>query len=184
MAQKVQYEGLNYLCFACGRMGHRKESCAYTIREQPVQDSQQSNLENASPSQGSAEANPCSTSDVKSTNPSSTSGNKMNGEWMVVSRRKGKARQVPRSIPLENVSCNVVFSKDMNNTVESLADVQPTCREGKRKILGPTIKPVTILADKSKKADPRKPGNGKLVSSKGRSANSRGNPTQAFGVNP
>ena len=102
----------------------------------------------------------------------------------MVSRRKGKARQVPRSIPLENVSCNVVFSKDMNNTVESLADVQPTCREGKRKILGPTIKPVTILADKSKKANPRKPSNGKLVSSKGRSANSRGNPTQAFGVNP
>ena len=32
MAQKVQYEGLNSLCFACGHMGHRKESCAYTIR--------------------------------------------------------------------------------------------------------------------------------------------------------
>jgi len=36
MAQNVQYEGLNSLCFTCGRMGHRKESCTYTIREQPA----------------------------------------------------------------------------------------------------------------------------------------------------
>nr|POE48959.1 uncharacterized protein CFP56_49423 [Quercus suber] len=36
MAQMVQYEGLNSLCFAYGRIGHRKESCVYLIREQPT----------------------------------------------------------------------------------------------------------------------------------------------------
>lgn len=30
--QVVCYEGLQRLCFSCGRIGHRKESCPYTIR--------------------------------------------------------------------------------------------------------------------------------------------------------
>ena len=147
------------------------------IREQPGQDSQQSCPVNISPSQDLIEANPCSTSADKPTSPNSTPIDKMYGEWMVVSRRKGKARQAPRSVPLENVSCNVVTSNVTNITVESLADVQPSRREGKRKILDPSIKPVTIPVDKSRKANPKKPGNGKLVSSKGRSAIFNGNPT-------
>ena len=184
MVQKVQYEGLNSLCFDCGRMGHRKKSCTYTIKEQPGKDSQQSCPVNVSPSQDSAEANLCSTSADKPTSPSSTSSDKMYGEWMVVSRRKGKARQAPRSVPLENVSGNVVTSKVTNITVEPFADVQTSHSEGKRKILGPTIKTVIVPVDKSRKANPKKSGNGKFVSSKGRSAFSNGNPNQAFSVNP
>ena len=64
-----------------------------------------------------------------------------------MSRRKGKARQAPRSVPLENVSGNVVTSKVTNITVEPLADVQTSRREGKRKILGPTIKTVIVLVN-------------------------------------
>lgn len=30
--QKVMYKGILSLCFACGRMGHKKESCHYTIK--------------------------------------------------------------------------------------------------------------------------------------------------------
>ena len=184
MVQKVQYEGLSSLCFECGRMGHRKESCTYMIKEQPGKDSQQSGPVNVSPSQDSADANPCSTSADKPISPSSTSSAKMYGKWMVVSRRKGKACQTPHSVPLENVSYNVVTSEVTNITVEPLVDVQTSRREGKRKILGPTIKPVTIPVDKSRKINPKKSGNGKFVSSKGRSAFSNGNPNQAFSVNP
>jgi len=32
MVQLVQYEGINMLCFACGRLGHRKENCPALIR--------------------------------------------------------------------------------------------------------------------------------------------------------
>ena len=32
--QPVCYEGIQKLCFSCGRMGHRKTNCPYTI--QPV----------------------------------------------------------------------------------------------------------------------------------------------------
>ena len=32
LEQPVLYEGISRLCFSCGRVGHRKESCPYTIR--------------------------------------------------------------------------------------------------------------------------------------------------------
>ncbi|KAK9991264.1 hypothetical protein SO802_026249 [Lithocarpus litseifolius] len=35
LAQSVLYEGINTLCFSCGRIGHKLESCPYTIREHP-----------------------------------------------------------------------------------------------------------------------------------------------------
>ncbi|XP_065629976.1 uncharacterized protein At4g02000-like [Quercus suber] len=30
--QTVVYEGVNKLCFSCGRLGHRREICQYTIK--------------------------------------------------------------------------------------------------------------------------------------------------------
>lgn len=35
IAQCVQYEGINALCFSCGKIGHKAETCPYTIRETP-----------------------------------------------------------------------------------------------------------------------------------------------------
>ena len=32
LEQPLLYEGINRLCFSCGHVGHRKESCPYTIR--------------------------------------------------------------------------------------------------------------------------------------------------------
>lgn len=34
-AQSVMYEGLNALCFSCGRVGHKKDVCPYLIRAPP-----------------------------------------------------------------------------------------------------------------------------------------------------
>ncbi|XP_075633399.1 uncharacterized protein LOC142605856 [Castanea sativa] len=33
LAQCVQYEGINALCFSCGRIGHKVETCPHIIRE-------------------------------------------------------------------------------------------------------------------------------------------------------
>jgi len=34
--QPICYEGLQRLCFSCGRIGHLKENCSYTIRSEPL----------------------------------------------------------------------------------------------------------------------------------------------------
>ena len=31
LVQAVVYEGISTLCFSCGRVGHRREACPYTI---------------------------------------------------------------------------------------------------------------------------------------------------------
>ena len=36
--QPVNYEGIHSLCFSCGRIGHRKEACPYTLRSTPKTD--------------------------------------------------------------------------------------------------------------------------------------------------
>ncbi|XP_075663106.1 uncharacterized protein LOC142632618 [Castanea sativa] len=36
LEQTLSYEGIQKLCFKCGRMGHSKESCPYTIRQEPL----------------------------------------------------------------------------------------------------------------------------------------------------
>ncbi|XP_050260020.1 uncharacterized protein LOC126705116 [Quercus robur] len=36
--QPVNYEGIHRFCFSCGRIGHRKEACPYTIRSMPMTD--------------------------------------------------------------------------------------------------------------------------------------------------
>ena len=30
--QDIQYERINSLCFSCGRVGHRRENCLYTVK--------------------------------------------------------------------------------------------------------------------------------------------------------
>ena len=34
LKQCVLYEGINALCFLCGRIGHKLEACSYIVREQ------------------------------------------------------------------------------------------------------------------------------------------------------
>ena len=98
MNQVVQYEGLNSLCFTY--QSHHKESCPYLIREKLVQDSQKVMPESVPPSPESLEAKSGSTFEDKTC-----------GEWMVVSRRKGRARHGNPSLSLEKSSSRDVTSE-------------------------------------------------------------------------
>ena len=82
-------------------------------------------------------------------------------------------------MPLEKSSNGDVTSEEKAG--ELVFDAQPSRREGKRKILGPTPKLITIPIDKYKKASPRKTSNGKNSSLKGRRDKSKGIPVQSFG---
>lgn len=73
--QPVQYEGINSLCFSCGRVGHKVESCSYTAK--------------ASEKGGEDKA--------KGTDPTvinhSTSNEETYGPWVLISRKKQSTRK-------------------------------------------------------------------------------------------
>ena len=96
--QPVCYEGIQKLCFGCGRMGHQKEVCSYTIRQDLPPERTEKMTE------GSVESFPCdvhandrvdigqgSTEGVNDSAKEETATSTY-GPWVVVTRRKHEAR--------------------------------------------------------------------------------------------
>ena len=87
MTQLVQYEGINMLCFECGRLGHRKEYCPAMIRNSSLQ-SPKRNQSSSVPLESDDTGELLKESSDPSTSLKSDQVGKVYGEWMVVSRRK------------------------------------------------------------------------------------------------
>lgn len=106
--QPVLYEGIHKLCFSCGRIGHKKESCPFTIRGlgTPVEDKLASegvgdgttqtakprevhDTHNTMPASGSLEDSGASTNDERY------------GPWMLVARRKARQKRTKNSVSPE-----------------------------------------------------------------------------------
>nr|POF22901.1 hypothetical protein CFP56_38188 [Quercus suber] len=92
--QEVAYEGINKLCFSCGRIGHKKENCTYKVRRA------ESSPEKEVPSLKENSASSRSLHETAWTKARSgiaeSSGAKPNedlyGPWMVVTHRKAGQR--------------------------------------------------------------------------------------------
>ena len=92
--QSICYEGIQKLCFGCGRVGHRKESCLYIIRQKSSSERTEARTEGSVPSfpckmhvpdkvQKGQDSNESVSGSVKE---EATDGTY--GPWVVVTRRR------------------------------------------------------------------------------------------------
>jgi len=125
--QKEIYEGISYLCFYSGRLGHKQENCYYKIHSQEKARKE----ELASPSLGSQEV-PLADSNF--------------GEWMLITRKKHlvkngqacvtnlienqpdrgiKGKMVKPSLNLATYSAYKTMTTPRNSQEADLAKVRP-----------------------------------------------------------
>ncbi|XP_023879304.2 uncharacterized protein LOC111991740 [Quercus suber] len=151
--QPVMYEGIHEFCFSCGRIGHKRDSCPYTVKnpETPLADPQASEGGAASRKQATS---PHMLHDTASTTPGS--GTKKDkgadleddryGPWMIVTRRRPGQRRYKNSVSSEVPTRQVsgMESKDnrhgLTNNFTKLGRNEELGTEPKEKFLynGPT----------------------------------------------
>ena len=101
--QLVTYEGIHGLCFSCGRVGHRKEVCPYTIRnpkapEKVVNDEHENQPTNSHATHATDSTNPRS---GMSNGSGADTDNDLCGPWMIVTRRKIGQRKPRNATAME-----------------------------------------------------------------------------------
>ncbi|XP_050254840.1 uncharacterized protein LOC126700672 [Quercus robur] len=82
LVQEIQYEGVRSLCFACGRVGHRKEGCPQMIKAPTMEahgEAESLNVENVSAGEGDQVSQEAGKADEE--------GKSEFGPWMLVRKR-------------------------------------------------------------------------------------------------
>nr|XP_023917407.1 uncharacterized protein LOC112028949 [Quercus suber]POF04383.1 hypothetical protein CFP56_64544 [Quercus suber] len=117
--QEVLYEGVSSLCFACGRLGHRRETCLYLIKEltevQMMSKEPGKRVEEADKSHVSMQKGVGSVKDEY-------------GPWMLVERRKQGLRQStsrPNHSTTSTGLAGTFNAKDMGHHLRSHPSVVP-----------------------------------------------------------
>ena len=126
LEQCVLYEGINALCFSCGRIGHKLEACPYTVREQPKEQSMDR-------CEGHNETHSTQGEDGLKDKEKSLEDY---GEWMVVSRKKvnSKTKSVQCS-PVMNQMADVQLTQTSFATTTKPSVAGQNSKSGKRKAL-------------------------------------------------
>ena len=128
LEQCVLYEGINALCFSCGRIGHKLESCPYIVREQHKEQSKdQCEVHNETPSTQKEDG----LKDKGKDKPQEDYG-----DWMVVSKKKVNSRTKPVQKSLEmDYMVDVQLTQTSSATATKSNVASQIGRSGKRKAL-------------------------------------------------
>ena len=175
LEQCVLYEGINALCFSCGRIGHKLEACPYIVREQHKEQSKdQCEIRNETPNTQEEDG----LKDKGKEKPQEDYGG-----WMVVSRKKVTSRTKPvqKSLEIDQMA-DVHMTQTSSATGTMSKVVGQFGRSGKRKALHtqPTVSQKgTNMMAMSSQSQP-KIGNG--TKEKGVRANSNQKGTKIIGV--
>ena len=120
----MTYEGIHGLCFSCGRVGHRKEVCPYTIRnpkapEKVVNDEHENQPTNSHATHATDSTNPRS---GMSDGSGADTDNDLCGPWMIVTRRKTGQRKPRNATAMEGP-----IVPGMKTANHEVGPKRPTC---------------------------------------------------------
>lgn len=127
--QLVTYEGLNRFCFSCGRIGHRREECFYTVLK-PAPKNPSTPEDRDSPNREDScaeEPRPCATHDV---DPKDDTYD----PWMVVSRKKSSSRKDKRYSPTPTNSMHALRREGTDERTATEGAAKMTPGSGSQKI--------------------------------------------------
>ena len=150
LEQQICYEGIQKMCFECGRLGHRKEYCPQVVRQGPSKSEAglKEATETCSTSRDAHVPDECEegTDDVLRDSEQGTEQTDVRegvyGPWIVVARRKNGMN------PLRNGGTSIRQSKDIYNrnaefvgegNVDRAAVLGGLNKESKRKLSPPKI---------------------------------------------
>ncbi|KAK7850102.1 uncharacterized protein At4g02000 [Quercus suber] len=92
--QTVQYEGLNSMCFSCGRAGHKVDGCPYTSRAPEEASEKQAGEDNIRQKD------------------SNTPSEDSYGPWVLVSRKRQSLQRTKKDMPYPSPSGPDTISKE------------------------------------------------------------------------
>ena len=107
LEQQICYEGIQKMCFGCGRIGHRKEQCPHIIRQEtPVSETGEKKSSDTAAKSCSSHASDTARSGVGTSSEMASSEQcaerdvvheGVYGPWVVVTRRKNGTKQLKSS---------------------------------------------------------------------------------------
>ena len=152
--QSVCYEGIQKVCFGCGRVGHRKDICPYIIRQESSAERMEERTE------GSVPSSPCETlapanvqkgqgsNETVSGNANEEATDGTYGLWVVVMRRRnGTTNLTNGGVSMDQVQDHPRRVPERNRSwlMSNMGNAQPSHNDGPGKEVKRKLSPIGDL---------------------------------------